>query len=104
MAGNRHSLRDGRHRAELEQRCAPPLPPTTGRAAPLPCARCNPAVRIPALTGRPHRGGNIRRLRPCGKRVLKKRACLANDQSFYMLARLTPDQFSAGWYFRLGAL
>ena len=36
--------------AELEPgRCAPPLPPTTGRAAPPSLARCNPAVKFPAL-------------------------------------------------------
>ena len=65
---------------------------------PLPCARCNPLVKFPALlsaageAGAEHvaTGHYARISHGPGGRVLLRKGRPANDQS-YMLARLTPD-------------
>lgn len=82
-------------RAELEREvCAPFAADYRAGRTPLPCARCNPAVKFPALFALAGRigaryvsTGHYARVENGGL----KKGMPANDQS-YMLARLTREQ------------
>ena len=82
-------------RAELEREvCAPFAADYRAGRTPLPCARCNPAVKFPALFALAGRIGaryvSTGHYARVENGVLKK-GMPANDQS-YMLARLTREQ------------
>ncbi|MEG2455660.1 MAG: tRNA 2-thiouridine(34) synthase MnmA [Oscillospiraceae bacterium] len=80
---------------ELEARvCAPFAEDYLAGRTPIPCARCNPAVKFPALLGVAERigaskiaTGHYARVREEGGRTALLRGMPSNDQS-YMLARL----------------
>ena len=78
-------------RAELEREvCAPFTADYLAGRTPLPCARCNPAVKFPALLKAAERAGAAHVATGHYARVengLLKKGRPANDQS-YMLARL----------------
>lgn len=82
-------------RAELEREvCAPFAADYQAGRTPLPCARCNPAVKFPALFCLADRIGARYAATGHYARVengLLKKGMPANDQS-YMLARLTRGQ------------
>ena len=82
-------------RADLEREvCAPFAADYQAGRTPLPCARCNPAVKFPSLFALADRIGarfvSTGHYARVENGVLKK-GMPANDQS-YMLARLTRDQ------------
>ncbi len=81
-------------RAPLEQYvCAPFAEEYLAGRTPLPCARCNVAVKFPALLSLAERMGASHVATGHYARAedgLLKRGLPANDQS-YMLARLTPE-------------
>lgn len=98
-------------RAELEEHvCAPFAADYLAGRTPLPCARCNPTVKFPALAAAADRigarwiatGHYARTGRSAGGRALLLRGRPANDQS-YMLARL-PQTLLQRVLFPLGGL
>lgn len=98
-------------RAELEtQVCAPFAADYLAGRTPLPCARCNPAVKFPALLALADRigaayvatGHYARRETGADGRALLLKGRSANDQS-YMLARL-PQAILRRTVFPLGGL
>ena len=98
-------------RAELETRvCAPFAADYLAGRTPLPCARCNPAVKFPALLALADRigaayvatGHYARRETGADGRALLLKGRSANDQS-YVLARL-PQAILRRTVFPLGGL
>jgi len=81
-------------RASLEQEvCAPFVADYLAGRTPLPCAKCNFAVKFPALLAKAGDVGGAHIATGHYARAeegVLKRGCPANDQS-YMLARLTRD-------------